>query len=491
MKNDAKMLGLPNALPPRLPIIAHAQIFWRDYYRIPAERAYNRLQLLTTTAQGVIGDAGLTRYWLRPWGPPIVYVSNPHSIRDMFMLEEFIEVYIGGRACRCLPNSLLSCGFGHPMNLLGVLLLQEEVLEMEAQTFVKYSTSLTARVLAHPNSKLDMLPMIDEVVLDAVCAYAVGPDFRADAALRKHFDTAVDGAAAVLCAPPPAFPFTSWLWKYITPEGRILGHAARNIEQQLVAEVARRRRRMGDSAATTAKAVCLADYMLVRYPGARDEEIAEDLVAFMVQRYSVLAPGIVWSLREILTEARGKLPRIIRTEGITASSALRGKASSTLSVKDRMGLNMPTLERCVRESLRLHPPAPALVPLMLLKDAKLSGYTVKAGSEIRLLPYMVQRSGKYWKKYDELLFKEERWSEQARTVHKHFSHYAFGAGLLTCATPESARKGIQQFCYSLLKEFNMSVDDDREGMESIRTSVLLPSNGLTLVFKKLSTLNNS
>ena len=478
LSNDARLMVLPNALPPRFPIIAHFQVFWRDYYRIPAQRAFHRLETLTNAAQGVAGDAGLTRYWLTPWSPPIVYVSHPRSIRDMFMLEEFIEVYIDGRACRCLPKTLIACGFGHPLNLLNNILIQPESLAIEARIVVQHSRLLTTRIREHPTNKLDLLVVVCEVVLDSICSYACGSDFKASQTLREYFDVAVDGAASVLAAPPPSFPCTSWFWKFASFEGRSIAHAAKCIAQKLTVEVQRRRRRMDDASESFAKPVCLVDYMLIKYPSAKDDEIVEDIVAFMVQRYSVLVPGVVWSIHEILKckkKENIRLLHLIRSQGKTAVSKCKGKTSSSIETLD---LEMPTLERCVREALRLHPPAPALAPLTLLKNVKLSGYGVKAKSEIRLMPYMTQRSAKYWKGDDELLFDEGRWKHQRKIAQPAFSHYAFGAGLLTCATPESARKSITHYCWNVFNEFNMSIDDDTNVGAASRTSILLPPNGL-------------
>jgi len=491
--SDSRLLKLPNGLPPRLPIIAHSQLFWRDYYRHPAERAYQRLETLTNVAQQCVNNAGLTKYWLRPWGPPIVYVSNPHSIRDVFMLEEFVEVYIGGRASRCLPKALISCGFGHPMDLLQPLLLRKDMIECEAKHYVSCGKALieAVRCSSHSDS-MELIESVSAVVLDAICAFAIGPDFCANRAdFRASMNVAVDGAANVLSAPPPSFPITSWLWQYLSIEGRSIAHATNIITKYIAAEVIRRRRRMKESPASMA--ACLADHLLRQYPSATNDEIVEDVVALIVQKYSVVVSGVVWSTCEILqAKNMSKKVSLIRQQGRQAvADAVVSNTSTSrnlLHAAEQLDVVMPTLERCVREALRLHPPAPALAPLTLLKDVKLSGFTVKAKSEVRLLPYMVQRSCKYWggQNDSELLFKEERWKEGARAAHQSFSHYEFGAGLLKSVTPESTRKGIQYICWCLLSEFTVTAVADKSGaMQHIpRSSVLLPSAGYFVTAQK-------
>ena len=494
MVNDARFLRLPNALPPRLPIIAHAQVFWRDYFRSATKRACHRLETLTNAAQTVANDAGLTRYWLRPWGPPVVYVSHPDTIRDMFMLEEFIEVYINGRACRYLPKTLLSCGYGHPLQLIKPVLLTPTVVSAQAQHYTTLAQTIVDQLRSHPTKRnMDLLAMVNVGALDSICGNALGPDFRPDAVFRNHFNVAVDGAAAVLAAPPPSFPLPSWLWTRVTSEGRSIVRAANGIEQYVVAEVQRRRRRLEASA--SALPTCLADHLLRRYPGGTDHELTEDLVAFMVQRYAVLVTGIVWTLRELLclkSAQQKKTMGLIRQQGKEALLAAANNKATKANEDStdpkgplaQLQLKMPTLERCVREALRLHPPAPALAPLTLLKNVQLGGYSVKAKSEIRLMPFMVQRSAKYWKNNTELTFDEGRWKHHVRQSQLPFASCAFGAGLLQCASPELTRKGIQWCCWNVLNEFALSVVPvalEEEGEESgppCRTSLLLPAQGL-------------
>ncbi len=473
--NDSRLLILPNALPPRLPIIAHSQVFWRDYYREPAERAHIRLETLTDAAQTVANDAGLTRYWLRPWGPPIVYVSSPTSIRDVFMLEEFVEVHIGGRACRYLPRTLWSCGYGHPMNLLTTILIKPEVLQTEANIYVKCSNNLVRTVVESPkNDYIDLVAVAGNVILDAVGELALGPDFSPIKLLREQFNVAVDGAAAILSAPPPSFPLPSWLWKKISSEGRSIVSATYNIEKYVEAEIGRRRRRIESSESVTP--TCLADHMLLKYPGATDNEITEDIAALMIQRYSVLVTGVVWSIREIISLKSTNTINAIIKQGERAIQEYSASDNSQSGV-ERLDLSMPTLERCVKESLRLHPPVPSFAPLILLKNVKLGGYVVKAKSEIRIMPFMVQRSAKYWKNDTELMFKEDRWTYHSCQGRRPFTSCPFGAGILKCESPESIRKGIQYICYGLLSECKLSIVSNGK-IFSDRSSILLPTDGL-------------
>ena len=97
---DSRLLRLPNALPPRLPFLAHGQVFWRDYLRSSAIRAWHRLETITMSAQATPDDYGLTRYWLRPWGRNRLRHES-WSPTPAFHAGRFSEFYVGGHACNC------------------------------------------------------------------------------------------------------------------------------------------------------------------------------------------------------------------------------------------------------------------------------------------------------------------------------------------------------------------------------------------------------
>ncbi len=554
---DSRLLNLPNAMPPRLPFLAHGQVFWRDYFRSPAVRAWHRLETITRTAQATFNDFGLTRYWLRPWGPPIVYVTSPGSMRQLFMLEEFTELYVGGRACSCMPKALWACGYGHPLLLVRSLLMSKDVKAHDKQCFARHADRLARHVRllctnanirgsgasagnrarnraknSSPEHKqesvaVDFVGVVGEMMLDSICEFALGLEFRASAELRAAFNSACDGASAIFCAPPPAYPFPPWLWRYTSAEGRAVDRSAAIIRAGVAAEVARALALKGSADSNASdinySRLSLLEHILQSSAERRftEAEVVEDLTAFMVQRYSVLVPAVIWTLKEVLRAKReGERPGKIlidlikqaraaetrEDEGTAVSAGGAGGAGGKAICGSGPGsshrhkgkafgddVSMPILDRCVREALRLNPPAPALAPLTLFRDVRLNGYKIRKGTEVRVMPYAVQRSEKYWGRgaSKELKFEASRWKYASVQTHSPFQHLVFGAGALSCAAPELLRGAVRLYVWTLLREFDMDLDDrlargavataesrgDAYPTPPSRVSILLPRDG--------------
>ena len=534
---DSRLLKLPNAMPPRFPFLAHGQVFWRDYIRSPAMRAWHRLETITMAAQATYNDCGLTRYWLRPWGPPIVYVTSPESLRQLFMLEEYSEVYVGGQACSCMPKVLWSCGYGHPLSTLKSLLLKRDVVAHDKLCVSRHADRLAHHVRKlccdangkrpkhkHESVDVDIVGVVGEMVLDSICEFVLGIDFRPGPDIRNAFDEACDGAAAIFSAPPPAYPFPPWIWRYASAEGQSIHRNAALIRDCVAEEVAKALKKSKINMNSGTKSLSrksLLDCVILTAEGQciTENELTEDLTAFMLQRYSVMVPAVIWTLKEVLRARRGgSRPGYILPDLIKQSKAAEAKTSLTANT-DRPRLDnvlaagsqkstsdgmlhtncigdvaMPILDRCVREALRLNPPAPALAPLTLLKDVRFSGYKIRKGTELRVMPYAVQRSGKYWGAGKELKFDESNWKFASVQAHRPFQHLVFGAGALSCASPERLRWAVRVFSWVLLREFHLhspetilGTQDNRDSsgtaLPPSRISILLPRNGMVAKVK--------
>jgi cytochrome P450 len=87
--------------------------------------------------------------------------------------------------------------------------------------------------------------------------------------------------------------------------------------------------------------------------------------------------------------------------------------------------NTPSLKNFVRESLRLYPPAPALVR-STAGPTTLGEYTIPAGTRVLVSPYLLQRHPELWPDPD--AFRPQRFSGQTPTQ----VYLPFGVGPQTC-----------------------------------------------------------
>jgi cytochrome P450 len=99
--------------------------------------------------------------------------------------------------------------------------------------------------------------------------------------------------------------------------------------------------------------------------------------------------------------------------------------------------NMPYLRAVVKETLRLHPPAPLLVPRLSMVDCIVDGgYYVPSGTKVIVNAWALGRDPESWEKPEE--FMPERFMDggSAAAVDfkgNHFQFLPFGAGRRICA----------------------------------------------------------
>ncbi|KAK7401531.1 hypothetical protein VNO78_13080 [Psophocarpus tetragonolobus] len=93
--------------------------------------------------------------------------------------------------------------------------------------------------------------------------------------------------------------------------------------------------------------------------------------------------------------------------------------------------HMQYLKAVLKETLRLHPPIPLLVPRQSMQDIKLNGYHIKAGTRVIFNAWAIARDPKNWDQHEE--FKPERFLNSSVEVKGNdFELIPFGAGRRRC-----------------------------------------------------------
>ena len=88
--------------------------------------------------------------------------------------------------------------------------------------------------------------------------------------------------------------------------------------------------------------------------------------------------------------------------------------------------------RCiVKETLRLHPPVPFLIPRKVEDEVELCGYTLPKNSQVLVNAWAIGRDHTLWR--NPLLFEPERFMDSEVDVYGHdYELIPFGAGRRTC-----------------------------------------------------------
>ncbi|CAL4992553.1 unnamed protein product [Urochloa decumbens] len=97
--------------------------------------------------------------------------------------------------------------------------------------------------------------------------------------------------------------------------------------------------------------------------------------------------------------------------------------------------SMSYLRAVVKETLRLHPPAPLLLPHQSMADCDIDGYTIPSGTRVIINSWAINRDPESWENADEFI--PERFMDGGSAVDidfkgNNFQFIPFGAGRRMC-----------------------------------------------------------
>ncbi|XP_024922324.3 geraniol 8-hydroxylase [Ziziphus jujuba] len=128
---------------------------------------------------------------------------------------------------------------------------------------------------------------------------------------------------------------------------------------------------------------------------------------------------------------------------------------------------LPYLQAIVKETLRLHPAAPLLLPYVAENDVQIDGYTIQKGNRVLVNAWCIGRDPKYWD--DPLSFSPERFLAAAAgggcssttasaTTREYngrdFEYIPFGAGRRICPGLPLANRMVTLTLASLIHSFH-------------------------------------
>ncbi|KAF8663156.1 hypothetical protein HU200_055757 [Digitaria exilis] len=132
-----------------------------------------------------------------------------------------------------------------------------------------------------------------------------------------------------------------------------------------------------------------------------------------------------------------------------------------LRIQKEGGLNMKYLKLVIKETLRLHPAAPLLIPRESRESCKVLGYDVPKGTWVLVNAWAIGRDPKYWEDAEE--FKPDRF-EPGAVDYKgmNFEYIPFGAGRRICPGILFAQANMELVLASLLYHFDWKVEGGLE-----------------------------
>ncbi|KAL6281025.1 hypothetical protein ACE6H2_017906 [Prunus campanulata] len=179
----------------------------------------------------------------------------------------------------------------------------------------------------------------------------------------------------------------------------------------------------------------------------------EDLKALLQDMFvggsDTSSTSMVWLVAELVRN-----PRVMKKvqEEVRRVVGEKGKVEES-------DLNQMKYMKCViKESFRLHPPAPLLIPREATADVKLGGYDIPAKTRVFVSAFAIQRDPKIWDKPEEFI--PERFEDSSIDFKgQDFELLPFGAGRRGCPGIAFGIVSAEQVLANILYWFDWKVPE--------------------------------
>ncbi|XP_015894363.1 geraniol 8-hydroxylase [Ziziphus jujuba] len=152
---------------------------------------------------------------------------------------------------------------------------------------------------------------------------------------------------------------------------------------------------------------------------------------------------------EILSKAKAELDQVI------------GKGNQ---VKESDTAKLPYLQAIIKETFRLHPAVPLLLPRRAEADVEISGFTVPKGAQILVNAWAIGRDSSMWENPNS--FKPERFLGSDIDVRgQSFELIPFGSGRRICPGLPLAMRMLYLILGSLIHSFAWELEDEKITMD--------------------------
>ncbi|WCJ22119.1 Cytochrome P450 76T24 [Euphorbia peplus] len=146
---------------------------------------------------------------------------------------------------------------------------------------------------------------------------------------------------------------------------------------------------------------------------------------------------------ETLRKARTEIEQTIDKDGMIGESDVA---------------QLPYLRAVIKETFRLHPPAPLLLPRKAGTDVEIGGYTIPKDAQVMVNAWAIGRDQNVWE--NPKLFMPERFLDSTIDVRgQHFELIPFGAGRRICPGIPLAMRMLHLMLSSLIQRFDWKFED--------------------------------
>ncbi|KZV38300.1 geraniol 8-hydroxylase-like [Dorcoceras hygrometricum] len=177
-------------------------------------------------------------------------------------------------------------------------------------------------------------------------------------------------------------------------------------------------------------------------------DIKHLLLDLFVAGADTTSSTVEWAMTELLRHP---------SKMLKVKNELREVIGKDEQVRESDISRLPYLRAVVKETFRLHPAAPLLVPHKAEEDSEIEGYIIPRNARILINAWAIGRDSSTWP--DPELFTPERFLENETDFKgQHFELIPFGAGRRICPGMPLANRMVHMMVASLVHNFDWELE---------------------------------
>ncbi|KAK0073592.1 hypothetical protein PV326_013263, partial [Microctonus aethiopoides] len=202
-----------------------------------------------------------------------------------------------------------------------------------------------------------------------------------------------------------------------------------------------------------------------------DDGIWEEVDTFMFEGHDTTAMGLCFTL--LLLAEHNDIQQRVRDE---IDEALK-KCEGHMGITELQQL--PYLERCIKEALRLYPSVP-FISRQITHDMQLKNHLIPAYVIVNLHIFDLHRDAEFWP--DPLRYDPDRFLPERIQGRHPFSYVPFSAGPRNCIGQKFAMMELKAMVGHLIHNFYLEPVDLAKDICILSDLVLRPKNGARVTF---------
>ncbi|XP_029474137.1 cytochrome P450 4B1-like isoform X2 [Rhinatrema bivittatum] len=336
--------------------------------------------------------------------------------------------------------------------------------------------------LVREDRSVELFQHISLMTLDSImkCAFSCNSDCQNDG--DSAYIQAVSDLSYLIVQRSRCFPYHSDLVYYLSPHGFRFRKAC-DIAHQHTDKVIQQRKEAykNENELEKIKQKRHLDFLDILLcakdengKGLSDADLRAEVDTFMFEGHDTTASGISWILYcmamypEHQEKCREEIQEILEDRNMVEWDDLSKMTYTTM---------------CIKESLRLYPPVPAVSRELAKPITFFDGRSLPAGITIGLNIYAIHRNSTIWK--DPEVFDPLRFSPENISDRHSYAFVPFAAGPRNCIGQNFAMNEIKVAIALTLQRFQVSPDETQPPIK-IPQVVLRSKNGIHLYLKKVT-----